>query len=175
MPNVVVTRNTYPDAIALENVIHYVLDKAVVIGGYAVDCGSYAALEQMLFVKQAFRKSEALQLKHFFITFADNEMDLTDFDELLRLGFAVGQCFKKYQMVYGVHLDGSHVHMHFVMNTTSFVDGHQYSDGLSMFNRLCNMLRVWYPGFDVDLHQTRKYTRDVPYCMEDVGVFQRLT
>lgn len=64
MPNVIVTRNTYPDAIALENVIHYVLDKAVVVGGYAVDCGSYAALEQMLFVKQAFRKSEALQLKH---------------------------------------------------------------------------------------------------------------
>ena len=50
MPNVIVTRNTYPDAIALENVIHYVLDKAIVRGGYAVDCGSYAALEQMLFV-----------------------------------------------------------------------------------------------------------------------------
>ena len=175
MPNVIVTRNTYPDAIALENVIHYVLDKAVVRGGYAVDCGRFAALEQMLFVKQAFRKSEALQLKHFFITFADNEMDLTDFDELLRLGFAVGQCFKEYQMVYGVHLDGSHVHMHFVMNTTSFTDGHQYSDGLSMFNRLCNMLRARYPRFDVNLHQTRKYTRDAPYTMEDVGVFQRLT
>ena len=68
MPNVIVTRNTYPDAIALENVIHYVLDKAVVRGGYAVDCGSYAALEQMLFVKQAFHKTDALQLKHFFIT-----------------------------------------------------------------------------------------------------------
>ena len=175
MPNVIVTRNTYPDAIALENVIHYVLDKAVVVGGYAVDCGSYAALEQMLFIKQAFHKTDALQLKHFFITFADNEMDLADFDELLRLGFTVGQCFKEYQMVYGVHLDGSHVHMHFVMNTTSFTDGHQYSDGLSMFNRLCNMLRVWYPGFDVSLHQTRKYTWDAPYCMEDVGVFQRLT
>ena len=137
MPNVIVTRNSYPDAVALENVIHYVLDKAVVRGGYAVDCGSYAALEQMLFVKQAFHKTDALQLKHFFITFADNEMDLTDFDELLRLGLAVGQCFKEYQMVYGVHLDGSHVHMHFVMNTTSFVDGYQYSGGLSMFNRLC--------------------------------------
>ena len=103
MPNVIVTRNTYPDAIALENVIHYVLNKAVVRGGYAVDCGSYAALEQMLFVKQAFRKSEALQLKHFFITFADNEMDLTDFDELLRLGFAVGQCFKEYQIQWGLY------------------------------------------------------------------------
>ena len=174
MPNVIVTRNTYPDAIALEHVIHYVLDKAVVRGGYAVDCGSFAALEQMLFVKQAFRKSEALQLKHFFITFADNEMDLADFDELLRLGFATGQLFREYQMVYGVHLDGSHVHIHFVMNTTSFVDGHQYCDGLSMFDRLCNMLRIWYPGFDVNLHQTRKYTRDAPYTMEDVGVFQRL-
>ena len=46
MPNVIVTRNSYPDAVALENVIHYVLDKAVVIGGYAVDCGSYAAAKE---------------------------------------------------------------------------------------------------------------------------------
>lgn len=175
MPNVIVTRNSYPDAIALENVIHYVLDKAVVVGGYAVDCGSYAALEQMLFVKQAFHKTDALQLKHFFITFAHKEAALTDFEDLMNLGFATGRLFREYQMAYGVHLDGSHVHIHFVMNTTSFVDGHQYCDGLSMFNRLCNMLRVWYPDFDVKLHQTRKYTRDAPYCTEDVGVFQRLT
>lgn len=131
MPNVIVTRNSYPDAVALENVIHYVLDKAVVVGGYAVDCGSYAALEQMLFVKQAFHKTDALQLKHFFITFAHMEAALTDFEDLMNLGFATGRLFREYQMVYGVHLDGSHVHIHFVMNTTSFVDGHQYSDGLS--------------------------------------------
>lgn len=175
MPNVIVVRNDYPNKKALENVIHYVLDKSFYRGSYAIACYSGAVLEQMYLVKAAFHKESSLQLKHFIISFADNEVDLADFDELMQMGFAVGQLFKYYQMVYGLHLDGSHIHVHFVMNTTSFLDGHQYCDGLSMFNRLCDMLRTWYPGFQVNLHQTRKYTRDAPYTMEDLGVFQKLT
>ena len=175
MPNVILIRNEYPDTRSLYHVIEYALGKAVIRGGYGVDCDITSAQEQMLFVKQAFHKTELLQLKHFIISFAGGEAALVDLDVFLLLGFLTGQLFREYQMVYGVHLDGSHVHIHFVMNTTSFVDGHQYCDGLSMFNRLCNMLRVWYPGFDVNLHQTRKYTRDAPYTMEDVGVFQRLS
>ena len=36
MPNVVITRNTYPDDRALNYVVHYVLDKAVAVGSYGV-------------------------------------------------------------------------------------------------------------------------------------------
>ena len=33
MPNVVIVRNTYPNEVALRNVIRYALDKAVAVGG----------------------------------------------------------------------------------------------------------------------------------------------
>lgn len=174
MPNVIVTRNTYPDTAALRNVLYYVLGKAAATGGYAVDSEMNNALEQMLFVKQAFHKTEALQLKHFFITFADNEDSLTDFDDLLKLGFQVGQLFRCYQVVFGIHLDGSHIHMHFVMNTTSFLDGHQYCDGLSMFKRLCDMLQRQNPRYSVNLYQTRAYSREDPFTEADIGVHQML-
>ena len=43
MPNVVITRNTYPDDRVLNHVIHYVLDKAVAVGSYGVSANAEAA------------------------------------------------------------------------------------------------------------------------------------
>ena len=68
MPNVIITRNTYPDDRALHYVIHYALDKAVAVGGYGVSTNAEAAYMQMQFVKRAFYQSDTLQLKHFMIT-----------------------------------------------------------------------------------------------------------
>lgn len=167
MPNVILIRNEYPDTRSLYHVIDYALGKAVIRGGYGADCDIASAQEQMSFVKQAFHKTELLQLKHFIISFAGGEAALVDFDEFLQLGFLTGQLFREYQMVYGVHLDGSHIHMHFVMNTTSFLDGHQYCDGLSMFNRLCDLLRTRYPGCSVHLCTSRHFSKGKPYTKTD--------
>lgn len=87
MPNVILIRNEYPDTRSLYHVIDYVLGKAVIRGGYGVDCDITSAKEQMSFVKQAFHKTERLQLKHFIISFAGGEAALVDFDEFLQLGF----------------------------------------------------------------------------------------
>jgi len=62
MPNVVIVRNTYPDNAALNNVIHYALSKAAFQGGYGVTPEIETAQMQMLFVKQAFYQTDALQL-----------------------------------------------------------------------------------------------------------------
>lgn len=77
-------------------------------------------------------------------------------------------------MVYGLHLDGSHVHVHIVMNTTSFIDGHQYSDGLSGFMKVCGMLKKMYPRFPVYLCQTRPYTAENPFKNVDRDHYQVL-
>lgn len=174
MPKVILIHNDYPDKKALENVIHYVMDKASLCGSYAVACDANAAVEQMWFVKAAFHKEYNLQLKHFIISFANNEMDMFDsFDDLMQMGFAVGQLFNEYQMVYGVHLDSGHIHVHFVMNTTSFLDGHQYHDGLPMFCRLCDLLRDRYPKCDVDLYHTERYSKSNPYTRAHYGKYQQ--
>lgn len=167
MPNIVLTRNTYPDSAALNNVISYVLYKAVARGGYGVNPDIDAAQTQMLFIKKAFYQTEALQLKHFFITLNHTEAAYIDNDELLQIGFMTGQLFREYQMVYGVHYDGSHVHLHIVMNTTSFIDGHQYCDGIKMFNLLCGLIKRLYPQFEVNLYRTRGYSKDNPYSITD--------
>lgn len=167
MPNVVITRNTYPDTTALNNVIYYVLNKATVAGGYGVLPDIGAAQMQMQFVKRAFYQTDALQLKHFFITFSHQEAIHIDFDEMMLAAFEATKVFKEYQMVYGLHSDGSHVHVHVVMNTTSFKDGHQYSGGLSGFMKVCSMLKKMYPQYPVYLCYTRPYTPKAPFTDAD--------
>lgn len=167
MPNVVIVRNTYPDIAALNNVIHYALSKATFYGGYGVTPEIGAAQMQMQFVKEAFYQTDALQLKHFFITFSHEEAMNIDFDEMMQVAFEAAKLFEEYQIVYGMHLDGSHVHIHFVMNTTSFINGRQYSDGLSGFMKVCSMLKKRYPQYPVKLCQTRPYTPKEPFTEAD--------
>lgn len=174
MPNVVIVRNTYPDDQSMKRVLYYVLDKAVAVGAYGTSPNVEAAYIQMQFVKRAFYQTDALQLKHFFITYSHEEAMYIDFNEMILTAFEAAKLFKEYQMVYGLHLDGSHVHVHIVMNTTSFIDGHQYSDGLSGFMKVCGMLKKKYPQYRVKLCQTRHYTPKEPFTDADSEEYEVL-
>lgn len=171
MPNLILVRNEYQDYRALRRVLTYVL-RSNLYGGYGIDPSR--AYEQMVFLKEAYHKKSGVQLKHFFITFHDREMLYVGFEDILQLGFDVGKYFGEYQMAYGIHLDSNHVHLHFVMNTTSFMDGHKYSDGLPKFNGLCRYLRERFPKFEVHLFQSGHYSIDDPYTSEKKGIYQML-
>ena len=171
MPNFILVRNEYQDYGALRRVLDYVL-RSSLCGGYGIDPNM--AYEQMVLVKNSYHKQTGVQLKHFFLTFSDREMLHLDFDEILQLGFEVGKFFGEYQMVYAIHLDSDHTHLHFVMNTTSFLDGHKYSDGLSKFNALCRYLRERYPRFESHLFHTEHYNVLSYYTKEKKGIYQML-
>ena len=171
MPNLILVRNEYQDSRALWGVLEYVL-RSNYYGGYGIDPNQ--AYRQMVLVKEAYHKRTGVQLKHFFVTFHDREMLCVEFEDILQLGFEVGKYFGEYQMVYGIHLDSNHVHLHFVMNTTSFLDGHKYSDGLSKFYGLCRYLRERFPQFEVLLFQSGHYSADDPYTSEKKGIYQML-
>ena len=135
MPNLILVRNEYQDYRALWGVLDYVL-RSNYYGGYGIDPDQ--AYRQMVLVKEAYHKRTGVQLKHFFLTFSNHEMLYMSFEDILNLGFEVGRFFGEYQLVYAIHLDSNsnHTHLHCVMNTTSFQDGHKYSDGLSKFNEI---------------------------------------
>ena len=173
MPNLILVRNEYQDYRALRRVLTYVL-RSNLYGGYGIDPAR--AYEQMVFVKEAYHKKSGVQLKHFFLTFSNHEMLYMSFEDILNLGFEVGRFFGEYQLVYAIHMDSNsnHTHLHCVMNTTSFLDGHKYSDGLSKFNGLCRYLRERFPRFEVHLFQSGHYSADDPFTSEKKGVYQML-
>lgn len=149
MPNIILIQNEYLDRHSLENVLKYVL-RSDIVGGYALDPAH--AFQQMCFVKRAFHKTEGVQLKHFIIAFTGADLYRMDFDDILKLGFWVGQIFCEYQVAFAVHTDTRHIHLHLVMNTVSFLTGRKYSDGNVGFLRLRGELQRKIPRSDVGLY-----------------------
>ena len=142
MPNLLIVRNSYLDLGSVQRLLNYVL-RTSFYGGYAID--PEQAYDQMRLVKEAYHKTEGVQLKHFLLTFSHEEMMHLDFKDLLELGFQVGKVLERYQIVYCIHLDSDYIHMHFVMNTVSFEDGKKYSDGLVGFQRIKDFLEKRFP------------------------------
>ena len=148
MPNLLIVRNSYPDLESVQRLLNYVL-RTSFYGGYAID--PEQAYDQMRLVKEAYHKTEGVQLKYFLLTFSHEEMMHLDFKDLLELGFQVGKVLERYQIVYCIHLDSDYIHMHFVMNTVSFEDGKKYSDGLVGFQRVKDFLEKRFPKWNTQL------------------------
>ena len=148
MPNLLIVRNSYLDLGSVQRLLNYVL-RTSFYGGYAID--PEQAYDQMRLVKEAYHKTEGVQLKHFLLTFSHEEMMHLDFKDLLELGFQVGKVLERYQIVYCIHLDSDYIHMHFVMNTVSFEDGKKYSDGLVGFQRVKDFLEKRFPKWKTQL------------------------
>lgn len=163
MPVIKVIRNTYMDDQALKNVLDYVLCGPFT-GGYSID-PDYA-YELMAMVKNAYHKTGGVQLKHFIISFSSVEFDLLDFEGLSALGYQVGQFFREYQMVYAIHTETHHVHLHFVMNTVSFLDGHKFNGGLMPFYELRRILAEQFPRTGAELYLSERYTPSNPYIAD---------
>ena len=102
MPNILLIENTYPDPASLSRVLNYIF-RSNIIGGYALDPQN--ASHQMMLVKRAFHKEDGVQLKHFVVSFSTAEMYRYDTDDLLHLGFEIGQLFQEYQLAYAIHYD----------------------------------------------------------------------
>ena len=141
MPALVMIRNNYSMA-DVNRVISYVT-RSGIVGGYAVD-PEHAGF-QMNLVKTVFHKIEGQTLKHFIISLSTGEMCYTGIDDLLEMGFECGKLLGEYQLVYGVHADSKCLHLHCVMNTVSFLDGHKYSGGDVGFLPIREMLRTRFP------------------------------
>ena len=151
MPNLILIENEYPDEDALLHVLNYVL-RSDLYGGYAVD--PIQAYRQMVMVKNVYHKREGKQLLHFIVSFTTSEAYRVTIDEVLALGFHIAELFGEYQTVYAVHMDGSHIHIHMVMNSISFVDGHRYRDGLVGFWKVRSELEQLFPRSDVGLYRS---------------------
>ena len=122
----------YYDAKARENVIQYIFrpDKTPhgLIGGWAVD-PMYAA-SQMNYLSKAYGKEDGLQLRHFILSFSEKEVQRMGQCALIRIDeyaqYAALYYGGEYQIVYAVHEDSRHLHVHFVLNTLNYRTGKKY-------------------------------------------------
>lgn len=112
---------------AYETVLNYIFhpQKAVCIGGVGITSTATAA-EEMRQVAIAFGKDFGKRLRHSVLTFEPQEC--VNPEQANNYAQRIIQYYTpEYQITYAVHGDTDHVHVHFVMNQISFVDGHRYA------------------------------------------------
>lgn len=127
--------NGYMDKNAVADLIHYVMkDKRTgeyvrYRGSLGVDSYSIERMvEQFQIVKGAFDKTGGRQVRHFIVSFSDDE-NMGPFCTYA-IGFKIAEYFGDcHQVVFGVHEDTARLHIHLIINTVSYIDGKMYSKG----------------------------------------------
>ena len=87
-----------------------------------INCNVAIARDQFISVKEQFAKTTGVQAYHGYLSF--KETDITpEFAQKIGVEFAKRTWGKRFQIVVTTHLNTTHLHCHFVINSVSFVDG----------------------------------------------------
>lgn len=132
----------YADTNALSDVISYILQPAKtpsrIIGGKLVDLQN--AAKSMQAVALHFGKDYGIRLHHFVLSFYPQEISAIHIAHEIaeRICCNIG-C--KFQIVYALHEDAAMLHIHFVFNAVSYVDGRKYHGDKQDYYTLLSSVR----------------------------------
>lgn len=155
---------------------------------FGKDCIPEKAFEQMLITKKAFHKDTGRQYAHFVQSFYRYD-DLTP-EQALEIGqkfMKRYERFKDFQVCAAVHTNGPQLHIHYVVNTVSHVDGHKWQSSRedlkqmrSINDELCREygLNVYekprrghrsHGEYRAKQSWKEQLARDVAQCIKDSG------
>lgn len=121
---------------AVSSVIDYVTNADKTEQQYyceGINCSIDTAAQEMLAVKEAYGKTDGIQIYHSHLSFA--EQDITpDMAQQVGMEFARRVWGDRFQVVVTTHLNTEHLHCHFAINSVSFRDG----------QRLQGKEKYWY-------------------------------
>lgn len=118
---------TYQTARDVENVISYITStnktrENGIIGGAVLPEN---AADAMNIVTDAYYKETGPRIRHSVLSFSPD--DPISFDQVREIAMDCVDYYKDYyQMVAAIHEDRDYLHIHFAMNTTSYVNGSKY-------------------------------------------------
>lgn len=114
------------DDYAYYNAINYILDsKKAIYAGYSMISSLETASREMEWTAIRFNKFSGKRLRHSVLSFSADENvspeQAYQFAEQIIQHYA-----PRYQIVYAVHNNTDNLHIHFVMNQISCIDGQRY-------------------------------------------------
>lgn len=109
--------------VSLKKTLNYICkeektDKKLISGK---DCIPENAYEEMMAVKQMYKKITGREKIHFVQAFSPT--DKLTYEQAHKIGFRMAEYFKGFQVVVATHIDREHIHNHFVLNTVNFNTG----------------------------------------------------
>lgn len=93
----------------------------------AYNCNIDTAQMEMQTTKELYGKTGGRTYKHFIQSFSPEEKNTASQAHEMAKEF-IESCplFSDFEVAYCTHVDKSHIHTHFVVNSVSFVDGHKF-------------------------------------------------
>lgn len=130
-------KRNYTNKDAISKVIHYMIreedNRICYIGGLGVCSDSEMAIEQFKGTQEVYNKCYGVRIAHEVVSFLDNEI----FDqygnnriEEIAYYYAGVYYLQGYQVFYTIHHDTDHWHVHYAINSVSFMDGYKYNGSL---------------------------------------------
>lgn len=114
----------YFDEDSYHSVINYIFSHAKSIGGNTHSAETSA--DEMLYVANQFHKNSGKRLRHSVLSFSKKERVTANLANNYAIGIKEFYA-DEFQIVYAVHNNTDEVHIHFVMNQISYIDGHRYA------------------------------------------------
>lgn len=139
----------YGDLYAMANVNNYIIADRYNPGRVLPWIGSYNifnilnAAQEMYYIKTYYNDLSGKYVRHFFISFEQSDY-FTFVDAMLMAVKVCGYFCGGFQVVYAVHQNTKHLHFHFVVNTTSFIDGKRLSDSYESRARFLKYVKTCY-------------------------------
>ncbi len=93
----------------------------------SVNCLPDSAYEQMLDTKKVHGKTRKRQGYHVIISFPPNEAITPEQARFVAEGFMKDVLQGEYEVVYGIHTDKEHTHIHIIWNSVNLVTGQKYN------------------------------------------------
>lgn len=128
---------SYKKKTDMMNLFFYIAERASFVSGFGISTyeieSVYCAFE---YAKRYWNKDEEgkRQVRHLVVIFHNCELSIDVVNEVAwNIAALYGQ---RLQVFYGIHMDGKNPHIHFAINTVSYVDGLMFSERYGDLKRL---------------------------------------
>ena len=109
--------------------LNYIARYADFVSGFgiSIDCIERVFYEFECVKKYWYKEEGRRQVRHLVVSFKKSNLS---FETVCEIAWKIGTPYgNRYQVFYGVHTDTDHFHIHFAINTVSFIDGTMFSEG----------------------------------------------
>lgn len=166
MANIIIKKGDYTNESAIYNEINYALSSEyykysgaagllwypslrqcctdIVLGANDIDPNIESMAGAFKTVKSAYGKTDGNQILHVIIGFHKKENTNLPLTHIFaeQLAAYIGQ---RFQVVYGIHMSRGYLHIHFVINTVSYIDGNRLYDKNTYYYDICNAAKTFSP------------------------------
>ena len=126
----------YQNKDAVEKTIRYITgnnnapeDKVLSVGGLGVDYENYQnTIEQFKITKSVYHKEDKRQVLHMVVSYNDRREKSLQVSDIEELGYQIGRLLSResYQIIWGIHGNTGHAHIHYIINSVSYETGEKY-------------------------------------------------